>query len=375
MQLFALTPEGKRKWAFSSDFGTSPSVGADGTIYLVSGSGKIYAITSEGSLKWSFEMGGSVSSPPSIAADGTIYAGTGANNWKVVDRENTLYAVRSSSWGYAASPWPSYQARWMQHGGGQKGEGHSRVSFEVESRPAEQERPVTTPEPLTSGAADQSRAEALEELRKRGIPFAPERFLECGEVGDVDCVKFFIKAGMNLDVQDELGATALLRALGGKLSALEGNQIDVAKTLLEKGANPDLQYKIGGTALMTASQFGRLDFVELLLANNANPNVQGPDTALGAASYAGHIEIVSALLEKGADPNLPGRSGKTALMSASYWGYTEVVKILLEKGADCNLRDDDGKTALDIATGSGRRHSPKNYAAVIALLNAAAMKK
>ncbi|MGZ7073671.1 MAG: ankyrin repeat domain-containing protein, partial [Candidatus Angelobacter sp.] len=319
VHLFALTPEGKRKWSFSEWAGNSPAaIGADGTIYGASWKDELYAITPDGTLKWSLHTGSEIRSSPVIGADGTIYAGTSV---AALHQKNMLFAFRVSSRGYAAGPWSSDQARWMKHGGGQPA---------VEQAPAPtvaELRRSAAPAPSSENGPRQ--VEAVAELEKRGIPFAPERFLECAEVGDSACVKLFLQAGMK--AQDEAGGAALLRAVG------QGH-LEVAEILLENGANPDAR-RWGATALSSASSSGRLDIVQLLLAKGANPNPRGEhvDTPLSAAARAGRVEVARVLLEKGADPNQEGFSG-TALRDAAERGQLEVLKLLLEKGADPNLR-------------------------------------
>ena len=56
---------------------------------------------------------------------------------------------------------------------------------------------------------------------------------------------------------------------------------------------------------MLASQNGHLQLAELLLKENADPNVQNIQgwTALIFASRIGHHQVVEILLEKSADPN------------------------------------------------------------------------
>lgn len=69
------------KWIYQlerSIFDDSPSLGADGTIYIGDFDGRISAIDPEnGSLKWSSTVGGSTNhSTPAIGSNGTIYIGS-----------------------------------------------------------------------------------------------------------------------------------------------------------------------------------------------------------------------------------------------------------------------------------------------------------
>jgi outer membrane protein assembly factor BamB len=56
--------QGSLKWAFATGnyLASSPSIGSDSTIYIGSWDRNIYAINPNGSLKWSFTVGGSVTS-------------------------------------------------------------------------------------------------------------------------------------------------------------------------------------------------------------------------------------------------------------------------------------------------------------------------
>ncbi|MDQ3024805.1 MAG: PQQ-binding-like beta-propeller repeat protein, partial [bacterium] len=57
--------------------GNSPTVGADGTIYIGGESGYLYAFNPDGTEKWKYDAGVSakIYSAPAIASDGTIYFG------------------------------------------------------------------------------------------------------------------------------------------------------------------------------------------------------------------------------------------------------------------------------------------------------------
>jgi outer membrane protein assembly factor BamB len=83
--LYAIHPDGSRKWYFAGPDGTgvgdgtgflsSPVLGPDGTIYAQDDKSWVYSINPDGTLKWRFmtQFGGG--STPAVGADGTIYAG------------------------------------------------------------------------------------------------------------------------------------------------------------------------------------------------------------------------------------------------------------------------------------------------------------
>jgi hypothetical protein len=80
--LFAISPNGKRKWLFKvkGGAGNTPSIGKDGTVYFSVNdeekqkkSDAIYAVAPSGKLKWRCGLDSSVSSAAVIGNDGTIY--------------------------------------------------------------------------------------------------------------------------------------------------------------------------------------------------------------------------------------------------------------------------------------------------------------
>jgi outer membrane protein assembly factor BamB len=100
--LYAFDPDGTRKWTYTAPWpmSASPAIGADGTIYATSlgdiSGGYLYAVSPDGTLKWTFQTGFSLESSPAIASDGTIY---------VYCDDGKLYAVNSDGtekWDLAA---------------------------------------------------------------------------------------------------------------------------------------------------------------------------------------------------------------------------------------------------------------------------------
>jgi len=96
--VYAITSNGKQRWAFESDYfvDASPAIAEDGTIYIGSCDGKLYAVNSNGARKWAFAMG-AVPGDPAVGRDGTVYAG---------NSDGRIYAVR-----------PDGQLRWSYQTG------------------------------------------------------------------------------------------------------------------------------------------------------------------------------------------------------------------------------------------------------------------
>lgn len=85
--LFAVNPDGSNRWLFMLDFAdqmsfASPAVDTDGTIYIAAedhDTGFLYAVNPNGTKKWCYTVPGNyrvLRSSPAIAPDGTIYVGT-----------------------------------------------------------------------------------------------------------------------------------------------------------------------------------------------------------------------------------------------------------------------------------------------------------
>lgn len=51
----------------------SPTLGPDGTLYVVSGAGKLFVLSPDGTVKWTAQTGASLKAAPALASDGTIY--------------------------------------------------------------------------------------------------------------------------------------------------------------------------------------------------------------------------------------------------------------------------------------------------------------
>jgi len=210
--------------------------------------------------------------------------------------------------------------------------------------------------------------------------------------GCLDCAKFLVAAGADVNLDDPDGVSPLLRAT-------ENLNFDVAAFLVQHGAEVDKWDKWGRSPLYAAvdmntlpvggradrpssSTTSALQLVEILLKAGANPNLQlklfppyrslrddrGADTLLGIgttpllrAAKAGDLEAMKLLLAHGANPTLPTATGITPLLAAAGNGSAgldtrgryktqaqavEAVNLLLASGVDVNERDHNGQTAL-----------------------------
>ncbi len=91
-EIYAVNPDGTIKWSYTTgdDVHSTPAIGADGTVYAGSTDFKLYALNADGSLKWFYPTGDKITSSPVIAPDGTVYVGSRDNRLIAVNPDGTL---------------------------------------------------------------------------------------------------------------------------------------------------------------------------------------------------------------------------------------------------------------------------------------------
>ncbi len=85
-------------------------------------------------------------------------------------------------------------------------------------------------------------------------------------MGDVNSIKYHIKAGTDLNQKDQYGSTPLI-------TAATFNKVEVAKALIEAKADLNIKNKEGSTALHVAAFFCRTEIVKCLLQHGADKSM------------------------------------------------------------------------------------------------------
>jgi ankyrin repeat protein len=218
--------------------------------------------------------------------------------------------------------------------------------------------------------------EARSELSAKSFTFTIDEFMRAARQGDVAALKHFREAGMEVDVTDGEGMTALFRAA-------QAGQAEAVAYLASQGANVEATGASFDTPLVAAARTGTLETVKALLNAKADPKVRTARhswTALTAATYRGDVGIVNllaplsggsldealqiaslqgkpavvdALLRHGADVFSRSKDNKTPLMYAAAHGHADVVRLLMLNGSNKLLFDNDKLTAADLALAAG----------------------
>uniref|UniRef100_A0A671U8E2 Ankyrin repeat domain 6b n=1 Tax=Sparus aurata TaxID=8175 RepID=A0A671U8E2_SPAAU len=162
--------------------------------------------------------------------------------------------------------------------------------------------------------------------------------------GHIEVVRILLKAGCDLDIQDDGEQTALQRA------AMVGNS-DVISALIQEGCALDRQDKDGNTALHEVSWHGFCQSVKLLVKAGANVHAKNKagNTALHLACQNGHAQSSKVLLLGGSRPDSKNHAGDTCLHVAARYNHVAMIRILL--GAFCSVSEKNlvGDTPLHVA--------------------------
>ncbi|KAK7907518.1 hypothetical protein WMY93_016130 [Mugilogobius chulae] len=162
--------------------------------------------------------------------------------------------------------------------------------------------------------------------------------------GHIEIVHVLLRAGCDLNIQDDGGQTALHRA------AVHGNTA-VISALLQEGCALDRQDKDGNTALHEVSWHGFSQSVKLLVKAGANVHAKNKagNTALHLACQNGHTQSTKVLLLGGSQPDARNHTGDTCLHVAARYNHLPIIRILL--GAFCSVSHKNlaGDTPLHVA--------------------------
>ena len=234
------------------------------------------------------------------------------------------------------------------------------------------------------------RDEARIKLGQLSLPFTEEAFLKSASNVDVYAVKLFLAAGMNPNVADSEGVTALMLAAGAGSAAMVdvllkakadvnqrkrfashstalawavvNDRPDILRALANSGASSGTLNQ----AFQVAAWAGKTEMLHYLHKQGVDLKNAGGEALIAAAGgynygsleFRGNdnkrVEAIKFLLLLGVDPNSKDKYGGTALHGAAVGGRAAFVRALVDAGANINAKDDKGATPLMRAAQEGR---------------------
>ena len=175
------------------------------------------------------------------------------------------------------------------------------------------------------------------------------RMFSAIESENIEAISSLLADGVSIDITDDKGQTPLIHA------ALKGS-VPLVEFLLENNADVDIQDNNGYTSLLLAG------FENLAVAENeahvdgffggcipnCNQDLRNiffsqPQQAKKSKSRE---ELVEILLTNEADPNIQENSGRTALTYAALFGFDDIAEILINYNATVDIKDANGNTPL-----------------------------
>lgn len=187
-------------------------------------------------------------------------------------------------------------------------------------------------------------------LKLRGYHFTQQGLFKAIRLGDGRAVKAFLQGGMDPNIQNAEGQTALT-------FALEVTDASMVGPLLDK-ADLGLRDSAGNTPIFVALKNDHGAIFEMLLEKTGDVNSAGRNrnvnnqTLLLLAVQKRNSSLVNRLLEKGADANRADDNGLSPLL-ASVTGEPidmDILRSLLDKGAAVDHQSAvRGATALNYA--------------------------
>nr|WP_313800349.1 ankyrin repeat domain-containing protein [Cytobacillus sp.] len=183
-----------------------------------------------------------------------------------------------------------------------------------------------------------------------------QQIILSAEKGDIERVLKLLDEGVDINVTDSNGRTAVM-------AATYSNKVEMVRTLIQMGADVNIRDNNLNNVLLYAGAEGMSEIVKLAIEAGADPSLTNRfgGTALIPASERGHVEVVKQLLtHTDIDVNHLNDLHWTALLEAIILGdggkeHQKIVQLLVDYGADISIADKDGITPLKHAQNRGFR--------------------
>ena len=175
-----------------------------------------------------------------------------------------------------------------------------------------------------------------------------------------DVVFVLLRSGVDANCRDEADVPA-------SHLAIEIGSLPILQLLLDNDADPDVKAlnHAGESSLHLAARLGMTDVVELLLWEGADlldVDEQGRTVlflALEASNVQAGYEVIRILLGKGIDVNKKDQAGRNVLHEAAQRGNSRALRSLIYRVQDYSHKDAKGKTPLDYAHEGGHEDAER----------------
>ena len=150
----------------------------------------------------------------------------------------------------------------------------------------------------------------------------------CIREQDPELISEYIAYGADPNMKDGNGWTPLQ-------VAIDRNRVNLVEALLQNGADPNLK----GEKLPIWEALRHPECMKLLLKHGADTNLAVGSLELAVARH--HVGTATALLDHGVSPNEKMSDRFTPLSSAVRENHSQLVGLLLSRGADPNMKGED----------------------------------
>mgnify|MGYP003507911114 FL=1 len=135
--------------------------------------------------------------------------------------------------------------------------------------------------------------------------------------------------------------------------AIAEDDLNSVQDIVESGLNLESRGELNNTPLIDASDKGKFDIVNFLLAKGADVNARGwaGKTSLINACLSKSrksLDVIQSLIAAGADMNVQDKYGSTALLRSVQYSNDNIA-MLLDNGADMNILNNKGWSAFMLA--------------------------
>ena len=133
------------------------------------------------------------------------------------------------------------------------------------------------------------------------------------------------------------------------IHAVKENNVAAAEHALDNGANLNAMVSLTAGWDGAAYEESQVDLLEALLGKQLHHVIR--ETPLLLATEEGKDNVAQLLIARGANVNYNDSTGSTPLMRAAHSCNTATVQLLVDKGADVNARWKDGTYVSSEADG------------------------